>query len=101
MVGIIELFPELGLFPDGAAFRLRSARARGGHGCELLELREEDLHGFVRARLPDVYRAIRQYAAEKAREVRVRAGPPPSRACGPPPTRISLAARRALGRPGA
>ena len=68
---MVELFPELGLFPGGGAFRLRSARVRdGGGACELLEMAEADLRGLVRERLPDVYQAIRLYAAEKAREVR-------------------------------
>ncbi len=68
LVGAAELFPDL--FPRGAAFRLRTARARGW--CELLELRGGDLEGLVRPHVPDLYAAVRRHAAAVIGGINVR-----------------------------
>ena len=69
LVGAAGLFPDL--FPGGAAFRLRTARARVR--CELLELQQADLEGLVRRHMPDLHAAIRRHAAAVLKGVDMRA----------------------------
>ena len=63
IVGALEMFPDLG----GPLFRVHTARAR--ERCELLELRQADLRDMVAASLPDIYAALRNYAAERLADI--------------------------------
>ena len=62
-----EIIGEGGMFPENFKFRTSSAKTR--MLTELLELRKEDLHQFVKPYLPDVYQTLKDHAMEQLKHV--------------------------------